>query len=242
MGTGTSNTRAAKSKPTCLPTRSSSATGPAHSTPNRCPPSISARRWRSRQNTGQTDEAVDFLSRGDGYSVFLTDGDAVMVLSGSESQHVVRLDLVDANTDLNVAGQDQLASNSNYLIGNDESNWQTDVDNFASVYYEDVYDGIDLRYYGNQRQLEYDFVVAAGTDPNAIRLSFDGIVDAEITETGELRLILNEQGDDDLFQGPDQLSDRRRRLADPRSRAPMSSTTTAASVSRWATTTAAASW
>ncbi len=134
-------------------------------------------------------------------------------------------------------GQDQLASNSNYLIGNDESNWQTNVDNFASVYYENVYDGIDLRYYGNQRQLEYDFVVAAETDPNVIRLSFDGIVDAEITETGELRLILNEQGDDDLFQVPDQLSDRRRWLACFRSRAPMSSTTTAASVSRWATMT-----
>ena len=154
------------------------------------------------QNAGQTDEAVDFLSRGDGYSVFLTDGDAVMVLSGSESQHVVRLDLVDANTDLNVAGQDQLASSSNYLIGNDESNWQTDVDNYASVYYEDVYDGIDLRYYGNQRQLEYDFVVAAGSDPDAIRLSFDGVLHAEITATGELRLVLNEQGDEIYFKAP----------------------------------------
>ncbi|MGB5764890.1 MAG: DUF4347 domain-containing protein, partial [Sedimenticolaceae bacterium] len=154
------------------------------------------------QNAGQTDEAVDFLSRGDGYSVFLTDGDAVMVLSGSESQHVVRLDLVDANTDLNVAGQDQLASSSNYLIGNDESNWQTNVDNFASVYYENVYDGIDLRYYGNQRQLEYDFVVDPGTDPDAIRLSFDGVLHAEISATGELRLVLNEQGDATYFKSP----------------------------------------
>ena len=128
-------------------------------------------------NAGQTDETVDFLSRGDGYSVFLTDGDAVLVLGGSDGQHVVRLDLVDANMDLSVAGQDQLASNSNYLIGNDESNWQTNVENFGSVYYDDVYEGIDLRYYGNQRQLEYDFVVAAETDPNVIRLSFDGIVD-----------------------------------------------------------------
>ncbi|MGB5764798.1 MAG: DUF4347 domain-containing protein, partial [Sedimenticolaceae bacterium] len=153
-------------------------------------------------NAGQTDETVDFLSRGDGYSVFLTDGDAVLVLGGSDGQHVVRLDLVDANMDLSVAGQDQLASNSNYLIGNDESNWQTNVENFGSVYYDDVYEGIDLRYYGNQRQLEYDFVVAAETDPNVIRLSFDGIVDAEITETGELRLILNEQGDDAYFKAP----------------------------------------
>ncbi len=82
------------------------------------------------------------------------------------------------------------------------ANWQTDVDNFASVYYENVYDGIDLRYYGNQRQLEYDFVVGPGSDPNAIRLNFDGVLNAEITETGELRLILNEQGDEIFFKAP----------------------------------------
>ena len=154
------------------------------------------------ENTGQTDKAVDFLSRGSGYSVFLTDGDAVLVLGGSDSEYVVRLDLVGANTDLNVAGQDQLAGTSNYLIGNDESNWQTNVDNYSSVYYENVYEGIDLRYYGNQRQLEYDFVVDPGSNPDAIRLSFDGVLDTEITETGELRLILNEQGDDIYFKAP----------------------------------------
>ena len=154
------------------------------------------------ENTGQTDEVVDFLARGDGYSVFLTDGDAVLMLDGDESQHVVRLDLVGANTDLNVIGQNQLASSSNYLIGNDESNWQTNVDNFASVYYENVYQGIDLRYYGNQRQLEYDFVVGPGSDPDEIRLSFDGVLNAEITESGELRLVLNEQGDETFFKAP----------------------------------------
>ncbi|HUT40604.1 MAG TPA: DUF4347 domain-containing protein, partial [Gammaproteobacteria bacterium] len=154
------------------------------------------------ENTGQTDETVDFLSRGDGYSVFLTDGDAVLVLSGSETQQAVRLDLVGANEDLVVSGQDELASSSNYLLGDDAANWQTDVDNFASVHYENVYDGIDLRYYGSQRQLEYDFVVGPGSDPDAIRLNFDGVLNAEITATGELHLILNEQGDEIFFKAP----------------------------------------
>jgi hypothetical protein len=145
---------------------------------------------------------VDFMSRGDGYSVFLSDGDAVMVLNGNENQHAIRLDLVGANTDLNVLGQDQLASQSNYLIGNDESNWQTSVDNFSSVYYENVYEGIDLRYYGNQRQLEYDFVVGPGSNPDEIRLNFDGVLNTEITASGELRLVLNEQGDETIFKAP----------------------------------------
>ena len=35
-----------------------------------------------------------------------------------------------------------------------------------------IYPGIDLVYYGNQRQLEYDFTVAPGADPNSIAIPF----------------------------------------------------------------------
>ena len=100
-----------------------------------------------------------------------------------------------------VNGEDALSGRSNYLVG-DESNWQTDVANYSSVRYESVYDGVDLRYYGNQRQLEYDFIVAAGTDTSVIRLNFDGVTGIEVTETGELRLALNDDGDFITFKAP----------------------------------------
>jgi hypothetical protein len=58
---------------------------------------------------------------------------------------------------------DQLPGTSNYFIGNDPAKWRTNVPTYAKVKYEEIYSGIDLVYYGNQRQLEYDFIVCHTT-------------------------------------------------------------------------------
>ncbi len=125
-------------------------------------------------NLGQTDTTVDFMARGSGYAVFLTDGDAVLKLDGGDLDYVVRLNLLSARSGAVSTGEELLAGRSNYFLGGDSSQWVTDVENFAAVRYEDIYDGIDVRYYGtNQRQLEYDFILAAGADPGQIRLDFE---------------------------------------------------------------------
>ncbi len=151
-------------------------------------------------NEGQTAEEVDFLARGSGYTVYLTEGDAVLALEGNDTTHVVRLNVT--GTSDTVAGDDLLESRSNYLIGSDPQDWHTDIANYAAVEYQGVQDGVDLRYYGNERQLEYDFIVAAGADPNAIGLNFEGVHDLSITDTGELSLVLNEAGDEVRFHAP----------------------------------------
>ena len=66
------------------------------------------------------------------------------------------------------------ANISNYYYGSDPKGWLTGVRHYGRVSYEGVYPGIDVVYYGNQRQLEYDFVVSPGANPNDIRLKFDG--------------------------------------------------------------------
>jgi DNA-binding CsgD family transcriptional regulator len=73
-----------------------------------------------------------------------------------------------------------------YFTGGDASAWRTNVPLFARVRYEGVYPGIDLVYYGNQRQLEYDFVVAPGADPRGIGLQFAGADDLQIEPSGDL--------------------------------------------------------
>ena len=84
---------------------------------------------------------------------------------------VVRLRLVGAKTDAEVIGRDELPGKVNYFIGNDPKKWRTNVPTYARVRYQNVYPGVDLEYYGNQGgQLEYDFIVAPGADPNAIIL------------------------------------------------------------------------
>jgi hypothetical protein len=84
---------------------------------------------------------------------------------------VLRMRLLHANTSATVAGSDELPGKSNYFIGNDPKNWRTGVETFAQVKYSNVYAGIDIVYYGNQGQLENDFVVAPGADPKKILIS-----------------------------------------------------------------------
>ena len=101
---------------------------------------------------------------------------------------VLRLKLSGANEDPQVAGLDQLPGTSNYFIGNDSTKWRTDVPLFSQVYYAAIYPGIDLRYHGNQGQLEYDFIVAPGADSRVIKLNFDGADRIAISDKGDLLL------------------------------------------------------
>ncbi|HVA46390.1 MAG TPA: FG-GAP-like repeat-containing protein [Pirellulales bacterium] len=102
---------------------------------------------------------------------------------------VLTMTLVGATPGASVTGQDVLTSKSNYLNGNDQSKWLTDVPNYGQVAYHDVYPGVDLTYYGNNQQLEYDFTVAPGGDPSAIKLSFSGA--DKITIDGQGNLVLH---------------------------------------------------
>jgi Calx-beta domain/Carboxypeptidase regulatory-like domain/Beta-propeller repeat len=154
-------------------------------------------------NTGQTDARVKFLSRGAGYNLFLTSTEAVLSLErsrgardthgrgGNDSQaktDVLRMKLVGANPAPKLEGSDELPGKSNYFIGNDPKSWRVNVSNFGRVHYRGIYPGVDVVYYGNQRQLENDFVVAPGVDPKVINLTFDGAKKISTDAAGNLVL------------------------------------------------------
>ncbi len=103
---------------------------------------------------------------------------------------VLRMRLMGANPDPQVAGIDRLPGGSNYFIGNDPKKWRTNVAQYARVQYKDVYPGVDLVYHGNQRRLEYDFVVAPGADPTVIKLDFQGVREMRLDASGDLVLRL----------------------------------------------------
>jgi hypothetical protein len=105
------------------------------------------------------------------------------------SGEVLRMGFVGANRAPKVEGNYELPSKSNYIIGSDPSKWRRDVSTFARVKYESVYPGVDVVYYGNQGQLEYDFVVAPHADHKRIRLQFKGATRVRIDgASGELIL------------------------------------------------------
>jgi hypothetical protein len=102
------------------------------------------------------------------------------------------MNLVGANRGAGVQGLNELESKVNYLIGNHPARWRTNIQTFGRVRYTEVYPGIDLVYYGNQRQLEYDFVVAPGRDARAIKLRFKGADKVAVNAEGDLLLTLGE--------------------------------------------------
>ena len=136
-------------------------------------------------NAGQTDPRVKAFSRGSGYGLFLTADESVVVLTrNSGKSAAIRMKLLGAK-DSRVVPTDPLPGTVNSFIGNDPSKWRTDVPTFSKVKYEGIYSGVDLTYYGNQQQLEYDFVVAPGADPQAIRFAVSG-ANVRLDSSGDL--------------------------------------------------------
>ena len=151
-------------------------------------------------NQGQTRDDVKFLARGPGYGVYLTANEAVLALSADkpqdckaddatpESGRVLRMRLLGGAKAPAVHALDEQPGKANYLVGQDSSKWRTNILTYAKVRYSEVYPGTDLVYYGNERQLEYDFVLAPGADPRKIELQFDGADRVEIDANGDLVL------------------------------------------------------
>lgn len=148
-------------------------------------------------NEGQTDERVKFISRGVGYTLFLTSDEAVLSLrpAGHDKEtvsDVLRMKLKGANSSPAISSLEELPGRSNYFNGSDPAKWRANVRHYARAQYGQVYPGIDLVYYGNQRQLEYDFIVAPGADPSVIALTFGGAQKMEVDGGGDL--VLHTQG------------------------------------------------
>jgi hypothetical protein len=166
-------------------------------------------------NQGQTHQRVNFIARSEGHVLFLTANEIVMALEnpaahrkgkenrdlrdrsddfdsnekiGRPPRSIVRMKLEGANPSPQIEGLDQLATTSNYFRGADPTAWHTNVPSYARVRYAQVYPGIDMIYYGDQRRLEYDFVVAPGSNPESIQMRLGGIRNFEITAMRDLLL------------------------------------------------------
>jgi hypothetical protein len=171
-------------------------------------------------NVGQTDPRVDFMARTGGGTVFLTPAAAVFVTrrSAVSGQHsagmrspnyearnpnsgaALYMDLVGANPASQAAGVSPLSGRVNYFIGNDPAQWHTNIPTYGRVEFKCVYPGIDLAYYSNGGQPEYDFIVSPGGDPHAITLHFAGAEGIEIDARGNM--IVHTAAGDVVHQTP----------------------------------------
>lgn len=146
-------------------------------------------------NRGQTDSQVKFLSRAGNRTLWLTGNEVVLAVvhrstvakskskfkeerEAAPRQHqaaaaVLRMKFLEANANPSVEGEARQPGTVNYFFGK-PSQWRTRIPTYARVRYRQLYPGIDLVFYGNNRQLEYDLVVSPGADPERIRLAVEG--------------------------------------------------------------------
>ncbi|MGI9023053.1 MAG: SBBP repeat-containing protein [Acidimicrobiales bacterium] len=164
-------------------------------------------------NRGQAGQGIDYVAQGVGYGLALRPTGAVLALtregpSGPEngmtgpasspvampgdtatpsvSTSTVSIDVLGADPAARAEEQGRLSGRVNYLTGDDPQRWHSDVPTFGRVTYRGVYPGIDLAYYGNQQSLEYDFIVAPGSDPGRIGIGFQGADSLSLTPEGDL--------------------------------------------------------
>jgi len=175
------------------------------------------------ENVGQTAQEVRYVSHGAGYELFLTPQEAVLTLRTPVSHDLsprhrfktmrlfrealrarkmtaVRMRFEGANPAAQISATGRLLKKANYFIGSDPKKWRANVPSYARVKYADIYPGVDLIFYGKQRELEYDFVVAPGADPKAIRLNLEGARKLRINGRGNV--VLSVAGGEVVLQKP----------------------------------------
>jgi hypothetical protein len=166
------------------------------------------------ENRGQTAREVRYVAHGGRYELFLTSQEAVVALrpsghldfsprhrfatlramresrrkarQGDRQMTVMRLQLEGGNPQPQITATDLQPGKVNYFIGNDPKKWHTDVPTYAKVKYVGVYPGVDLVFYGRERRLEYDFVVAPGANPSSIALNVNGARSMRISSRGDV--------------------------------------------------------
>ncbi|MFO0853128.1 MAG: SBBP repeat-containing protein [Planctomycetia bacterium] len=89
-----------------------------------------------------------------------------------------------------IVAEGQQECKVNYLIGNDPAKWKTSIPTYQSVVYRELYKGIDMKFYGNNRQMEYDIIVKPGASPSRVQLSYEGVEDVRIHENGDMEIVL----------------------------------------------------
>jgi hypothetical protein len=135
------------------------------------------------ENRGQARDEARFLARGASYSFAFTPQGSHVALSHSGKRLSFTTTLTGANSNPTITGEEKQIGRANYFRG-DRS--VTDIPTYGRIRYDGIYPGIDLVYYGNQRELEHDFIVRPGGDSNTIALRFDGIEGLALNPQGDL--------------------------------------------------------
>lgn len=144
------------------------------------------------ENKGQWDDDLYFIGEmGSGNVGLLSNGLIYNFRGTSTAQSTtglnVKISFIECN-DINPIGLLRTHTKNNYFIGNDQSRWASNVENFEEIYYENIWDDIDLRFYYSEDGLKYDFIVNAYGVASEIRMKVEGHESIEINKNHEIEI------------------------------------------------------
>jgi hypothetical protein len=124
------------------------------------------------------------------------DSESGLFIPQSEIFHsqssIIKLLPLNANKELRIIAEDRVEGKVNYLIGNDPKKWKTDIPKYKTVVYKEVYKDVDIKFYGNNQQMEYDIIIKPGGDPSRVKFAYRGIKGLNITDEGNLETYLKD--------------------------------------------------
>ncbi|MEZ2232093.1 SBBP repeat-containing protein [Microcoleus sp.] len=147
-------------------------------------------------NAGQTDPNVKFQVKGAGHSIYFTPNEVTFTAfqkstepgNAATNSATVRSSLANSNPNPTISGLEKLPGFANFILGEDSSQWRTDVPTFNGVVYQNVYQGIDRVFKGTEGQLKSEFLVAPFADPSQIRMNYSGVNNIRLRDDGALIL------------------------------------------------------
>ena len=174
------------------------------------------------ENKGQVDKRVKYYAQANGQSLFFTKEGVVFSLrKGQEKtkdpacigggpdtlsesrkpqpvyapRSVMRLTPVSMRKGVKITALGPQEHKVNYFFGNNPKKWRTKVPTYKAVVYKEAYPGIDLKFYGNGLQMEYDIIVKSGADPSQVKFHYTGVKSLEVTQEGNLLVKLSDGGE-----------------------------------------------
>ena len=115
---------------------------------------------------------------------------AEKVAAASAAQ--LEIGMAGMNKDVQIVPEDTQRGTVNCFIGSDPRKWHTNIPTYGAVLYKDAYPGVDIKFHGNNRRLEYDIIVKPGADPSRVRFQYSGAKDVHVTDAGDLAIELKD--------------------------------------------------
>jgi hypothetical protein len=138
-------------------------------------------------NRGQVGEEALFYAKASRYTLWLTKEGLVFDSTNEKYERdVSRLQFLNSNKNNEVLACELSEYRASYFVGNDPLQWQTDIPTSGAVLYREIYKNIDLKVYGVEKQIEYDWMVKPGGKPEDIRFTYQNIEGTRIDSEGNL--------------------------------------------------------